>query len=562
MLVDLIILFLFYFVILFSILGYGLFFQTYFFQNNYLNLGIIGLIGIFILIIYSYISHYFISHNYWHNLIILILGLIAFFYYFKKNIAKNYFFLFLIIFLILFISLIIFKTHDDFPYYHFPYTYYLTQEPLIVGTGIYNHGFRTHSSIFYLNSLYYLPIIKYYSFYIPTVIIMGLCNYILLNKIIFFLKTKKISFIYFYCLLFFIFFNIFFYRIQEHGTDRSAQILISILILYIFKIIEFKKNNNKYIKYILILLGIIISLKAFYIIYLILAIPLIWIIFKEDKLYLIPHIIKQKIFLYFVLLITLVISIYFFNSGCFLYPIAATCFDGLSWSIGTEETVFMNNHYELWSKAGRTPNFQTENPDNYLDNFNWISNWINTYFFNKVFDFFLGILFLAIIVISTFFTQKKIKKFNNKKIYSYSKLIYATFILLFLEWFFNHPSLRYGGYILFAILLYFPVSLFLETFDNQIDNVKKKTVILIFISIIIFFLRNIDRINNEVIKYDYNPLNNPYYLINNDHFRIQNNFNELILNFKNCNFDLKKCDKIQLEKIKEFLPNRYLFIND
>ena len=48
-----------------------------------------------------------------------------------------------------------YKTHDDFPYYHFPYTYYLTQSDIHIGVGNFGHGFRTSSSIFYLNSLFY-----------------------------------------------------------------------------------------------------------------------------------------------------------------------------------------------------------------------------------------------------------------------------------------------------------------------------------------------------------------------------------------------------------------------
>ena len=88
MTIDLAILFFFYFTILFSILGYGLFFQSYFFKNYNLNLGITGLTGVFFLIIYSYLSHYIIAHNYWHNLIILVFGLIAFFFFLKKNRKK------------------------------------------------------------------------------------------------------------------------------------------------------------------------------------------------------------------------------------------------------------------------------------------------------------------------------------------------------------------------------------------------------------------------------------------------------------------------------------------
>ena len=36
--------------------------------------------------------------------------------------------------------------------------------PSSFGLGNFNHGFRTPSSIFYLNSLFYLPVIKYYFF--------------------------------------------------------------------------------------------------------------------------------------------------------------------------------------------------------------------------------------------------------------------------------------------------------------------------------------------------------------------------------------------------------------
>ena len=128
------------------------------------------------------------------------------------------------------------KTHDDFPYYHFPYTFYLTQENLIVGTGILNHGFRTPSSIFYLNSIFYLPLIKYYSFNFGAAILFGISNLILILKLKTDYNNKKFDYIFYLTLLSFLFINIFFYRIAEHGTDRSAQILIFLLIIEILSI--------------------------------------------------------------------------------------------------------------------------------------------------------------------------------------------------------------------------------------------------------------------------------------------------------------------------------------
>ena len=100
-----------------------------------------------------------------------------YFIYLNKNRYKSQFINLLIIFFILFFSSLIFKMHDDFPYYHFPYSYILTQNNLIVGLGQLNLGFRTPSSLFYLNSLFYLPLIKFYIFMMPSILILGFVNF-------------------------------------------------------------------------------------------------------------------------------------------------------------------------------------------------------------------------------------------------------------------------------------------------------------------------------------------------------------------------------------------------
>ena len=90
----------------------------------------------------------------------------------------------------MFISILLFKNHDDFTYYHFPYTYYLTQHSFFFGVGEFNHGFRTPSSIFYINSLFYLPFIEYYLFNVSQVLILGFANLILIKKIGFLFISK------------------------------------------------------------------------------------------------------------------------------------------------------------------------------------------------------------------------------------------------------------------------------------------------------------------------------------------------------------------------------------
>ena len=66
------------------------------------------------------------------------------------------------------------------------------------GIGNFNHGFRTPSSIFYLNSLYYLPYINFFFFHMGSILIMGFVNIILLkNFMILNLKNKFYIFFYF-----------------------------------------------------------------------------------------------------------------------------------------------------------------------------------------------------------------------------------------------------------------------------------------------------------------------------------------------------------------------------
>ena len=71
----------FYFAIITSVVGYGLLIANAAnLKNTHYNKGYLGIFGVFFLIFYSYFSHFFISHNYINNLIVLVLGLILFFY--------------------------------------------------------------------------------------------------------------------------------------------------------------------------------------------------------------------------------------------------------------------------------------------------------------------------------------------------------------------------------------------------------------------------------------------------------------------------------------------------
>ena len=93
-------------------------------------------------------------------------------------------------------------------------------------------------------------------------------------------------------------------------------------------------------------------------------------------------------------LLTLLLFHNFLISGCLIYPVSISCFDNNLWAIKINEVKDLNNWYEQWAKGGAGPDFRVDNPILYIKNFNWVFNWIDVYFFNKVSDFLLGLSLL------------------------------------------------------------------------------------------------------------------------------------------------------------------------
>jgi len=197
----------------------------------------------------------------------------------------------------------------------------------------------------------------------------------------------------------------------------------------------------------------------------------------------------------------------------------------------------MNDWYEQWSKAGANPNFRVENPQEYIQYFNWVNHWFKEYFFNKVSDFIFGILFLTLILLVMFRSQEK----NLLRFYKGEKFIYIIIIILLFEWFYNHPALRYGGYQLICLLLFLPISNILSN-RNHRKNIFLKTNVLLLISFIVFFGRNINRLINENNQYNFNPFINPVYRITSNHFLVHNRLEEIVSNNFFCDSNDKRCD--------------------
>ena len=98
-------LFLFYFLIIFSITGFGLCFSSVVFKKHKnFNIGYNGIFGLFFSSIYSYISSNFFAHSLLHNSFFNFIGIFLFIYYFftdkkKKKLLSFYISFFNIIYL-------------------------------------------------------------------------------------------------------------------------------------------------------------------------------------------------------------------------------------------------------------------------------------------------------------------------------------------------------------------------------------------------------------------------------------------------------------------------------
>lgn len=201
--IDYFILYFFVLLITLSFIGYGLLLCNFIDKNLLLkNIGYIGLSGFFLCTIISYLTIFFTKHGYIHNLIFHFFGISLFLLFlFKRNInfdLKK----FLIIFSVLFIGLLISRNHDDFNYYHLTYSLGLTENKLIFGLGNLGHGYTHHSSIFFLNSIIFLPYVKHFLFHSIGWITLFFVNLILIDKLLD--KNKKyLNFEFFFLFTFF-----------------------------------------------------------------------------------------------------------------------------------------------------------------------------------------------------------------------------------------------------------------------------------------------------------------------------------------------------------------------
>ena len=549
--------------LLLSTVGYGILFKNIFLKDNgFLNLSLIGLLGLFSLYLISSITHIFLPHNYFHNTILHLIGLFIA-YFFRKEFKRDELKFIFGFFIALFIGLLISKTNEDFPYYHLPFSLQLVEQKLQFGLGNINIAYNHFSSLFHINSVFYLPFVDFYLFNLTNFLfqIFFFSGLLLLIS-----RNETPNFTKIFLSLTLILYLVKFSRLAEYGADLPGQLLALYSVIFcsvIFlgdKILE-EKKAFKLFELSLYFLIFAITTKILYSIYLIIPIILMFSFFKIEKI--IKYFFNFRFLFISSLSLASLIFYNFASSGCLLYPISNTCFyETISWTLKEETVNHMKTHYNTWSKAGLGAGYGVSDQLGYLENFSWIKNWFSKYFFTKVSDFLLLIIFIILITFFTFkknFVQKE-KAFKQSKNFIFFQIL---FFIVLSFWFLNFPTLRYAGYTIVFLFLVFPFCLYLS---NKVELsflvVKKKFFVLFVISLLVFNIKNLSRLNNELsidVSQNHNFSNFPFFWIKDvkyQYFKSENLIYNIVERGNKCWATPSVCitsDGTKTKKIKNYI---------
>lgn len=483
--------YIFYF---FSSIGFG---QLINFKSEKINFYENFFFGSIFLLILSFIFKITFIQNQILNILILILGLVIFFFKNKKE-KKNCYQSFLLA-TILFVGLLISKTHEDFVAYHYQGIINLNNNFLIFGEANLNIVLSHISPLANNQQFLFNNFLDYKLVHIPIFLYLissvGYFIEIALNK-----KNKNSEII--FCSLLAIMLITKFSRLSEYGYDFPTQVLLLVVahkLIFSEEIAETKKA--------LTLFCFAVVIKPTSLFFAPILLFKINLILSNVKKYL-----KKKFIIINLTLLLIILSNSFIRTGCLYYPINKTCFSPnvIEWS-SKKDLKDYSRVIEHWAKGyghQEKTNFKKiENLDEYLDKFNWFKYWINLHFFTKISDYLLHLIFIFLIL---FFISKKNYVINKK---NYSLIIFSS--LSFLFWLIYAPQFRFAVSII--TILFYSLIIFIFNTDRKIDF--KKLKILFLISFLIFNIKNVNRINFELKRNDvYQYLNFPWFNTNYNNF--------------------------------------------
>ena len=322
---------------------------------------------LFFLALINTFLHFFIKINLLYNFVILLFGLI---FFLRENLIKkiifskkNLFFLLILIVLIpVFISQ---KYHEDFGYYHLPYSLLLLEEKIIFGIAnsniayVYNSiWLNIYPSFFLFNKNY--DYLTFSSFILYVVFICFLLNNIL--------KTEEWKLSKLFSIILIFYYIIKFTRISEFGVDLPSAVYSNLSILFFIKFFEtnniLKKKNFFFFNLNFAIFSLLIKLSSLPILFL-----SIILYFKNLK-FLKKDLLDIK-YIYIYLLSIFFLVQQFVYTGCFIFPNEFSCFN-VSWF--NHDFLSLKTTLETINKSYSEAK-QVMTKEEFLENFNWFPFW-------------------------------------------------------------------------------------------------------------------------------------------------------------------------------------------
>jgi len=457
----------------FSISGLGRLFTVTFKSNLFLDI----FFGFIVISIVTTLIHFFFPVNFKISLSLLIIGLISFFN--KRNlnfikINRNnliFYFFIVLIFIPMFLSQ---KYHEDFGYYHLPYSLSFIENKIIFGLSNINNAYVYNSIWLNINSLFFIHNNNFDYLTLPNFIIYLSFILFAINKI---LTKKKIYISDYYLVVVLLYFLLKFTRISEFGVDLSLSIFSILSIYFFLRYYELDLENEKnfifFCNVVFALFAILIKLSSLPIILL----PLFLYINNFEKLKL--FIFNYKFYFIYLLCIFFVIQ-QFIYTGCFVFPSKFTCLD-VSWF--SPEFLDLKKSLELNNKSYSEVR-EIYSAEEYLSNFNWFPHWIERNYVEI-----LEHLITIILPVILFILCLKKSKLEIKLIFI-KKNFFIIFILLNLFfWLSFSPVYRFAIHMFVTLMFVIFVDFLI------VRKFSKKIFLFFLILCIIFsFSKNIKRI--------------------------------------------------------------------
>ena len=485
-----------------SLSGYGKILLTLIFDKKFnYNPFEISIFGLIFYLIIGYLSYITIGFNSYLNLFLLLSGIYFFYYSFDKK-DFNYIFRSSFLILLFFSLLLISKTHEDFPSYHFLGIKDNFENKLTLGGTNILLTFAHISLFSYVQSLLVMPIYFYKFIHIPIfVIYFATLGYFYNQSKTF--KIKKLE--NFFCNFILIILIIKFTRLSEFGYDYISQFL---LLIVFHKVFFYNKNLLEINKsFLIFIFAVLIKPTA------ILFLPLFLLLFYKNKIYQMIFKINEKFLIIFLLLNIIFISNSFIRTGCLFYPVNSTCFskEKIEWS-AEEDMKQYSNVVQLWAKGfyhqDKSKYKEILNEHEFKSNFSWFKYWVDISFFYKISEFLLILtfIFLCFVVVIIKVDAKKI--FNKPK-----ELLTSVFLSFFsiLLWLNYVPDFRFG----FASIIIFIFFIYYFFLQKNYLIYKNRMRFFLILAILFFNIQNTHRIYKEFNREDiYQFKNFPWFTLN------------------------------------------------